>query len=225
MVLNGSFEPGQHIAESQLAVTLGVSRTPVRLALAALEHEGLVSGAPNRGFTVRSFSLRDISDAIDVRGALEGMAARLVAEAGLSGELASELRRCLEAGDTILAKGRVERAGVGDYEAMNVRFHTAIIDAAENQALSNALSLNDKVPFASAGAVAFQDAANTYQTFAQGHGQHHAVVDALENGEGARAEALMREHAMIPKKSLNLLELLRGGAVPADVPGLHLVRG
>lgn len=225
MVLNGSFQPGQHIAESQMAKILGVSRTPVRLALAALEHEGLVSGAPNRGFTVSSFSLREIGDAIDVRSALKGMAARLVAEAGLSSNVAAELRRCLEAGDAILAKGHVGRAEAGDYEAMNVRFHAAIIDAAENQALSNALSLNDKVPFASAGAVAFQDAANAYQTFVLGHGQHHAIVDALENGEGARAEALMREHALIAKKSLNLLELLREGAGPVDVPGLHLVRG
>jgi len=87
MVLNGAFAPGERITESALATALGVSRTPVRVALSVLEREGLVSSEPNRGFRVEAYSIGDISDAIDVRGTLEGMAARLVAEGGLDEEI------------------------------------------------------------------------------------------------------------------------------------------
>lgn len=225
MILDGTFEAGEHIREAQLAKTLGVSRTPVRLALGILEHEGLVSSQKNRGFTVRGFSLGDIGDAIGVRGTLEGMAARLVAESGLARHTAAALHDCLEAGDALLGKGRIEEDKAQEYEAMNIRFHDAIVEAAGNRALANALSLNDKVPFAGAGAVAFRDARLMLRQFVTGHGQHHAIVEAIEAGEGARAEALMREHALIARKSLNLLPLGEDRNGAARVPGLTLVRG
>jgi GntR family transcriptional regulator of vanillate catabolism len=225
MILNGAFAADERITEMELAKSLGVSRTPVRLALGALEHEGLVEGAPNRGFTVRSFSVGEISEAIDVRGVLEGMAARLVAEQGLPQPTGTALRQCLAAGDALLAKGQMEVCESGDYAEMNQRFHAAIIDAAGNAALARALDLNNRVPFAAAGAVAFQDARRMYRVFSQAHQQHHAIVEALTNGEGARAEALMREHALSPKGSLNLLDLADNSADAADVPGLRLVRG
>lgn len=224
MILNGAFAAGEHIAESSLARALGVSRTPVRLALGVLEHEGLVAGAPNRGFTVRSFSLQDISDAIDLRGTLEGMAARLVAEHGLTRRAAAELRACLEQGEALLAKEPPGKSDAAAYEAMNTRFHAAIVEAAGNRALANALSLNDKVPFAAAGAVAFHDPSIMRRIFATAQQQHAAIVEALERGEGSRAEALMREHAFLPKKSLDLLALSGDGGAEA-VPALRLVRG
>jgi GntR family transcriptional regulator of vanillate catabolism len=224
MILNGTFAAGEHIAEAQLAKALGVSRTPVRLALGVLEHEGLVSGAPNRGFTVRGFSLQDISDAIDLRGTLEGMAARLVAEHGLTRRTAAELRACLAQGEALVAKGALGKSDGAAYEAMNVRFHAAIVEAAGNRALASAISLNEKIPFAAAGAVAFHDPSIMHRIFATAQQQHTAIVEALERGEGSRAEALMREHAFLPKKSLDLLALSgEGGA--ASVPALRLVRG
>ena len=97
LILRGEFEPGQRLAEQQLAEQLGASRTPVRAALGILEQEGLVRTNETGGFVVRQFTPREVADAIAVRGHLGGMAARLVAEHGLNRQLALDLQACLDA--------------------------------------------------------------------------------------------------------------------------------
>ena len=68
MILSGEFAPGERMSELRLVKRLGVSRTPLRLALATLEHEGLLQGLKSRGYVVREFTKADISDAIELRG-------------------------------------------------------------------------------------------------------------------------------------------------------------
>ena len=82
LILNGEFTPGERMAELPLVERLGVSRTPLRLALAALEHEGLLRRLRGGGYVVRAFTPADINDAIELRGVLEGTAARFAAERG-----------------------------------------------------------------------------------------------------------------------------------------------
>src|SRR5215813_2493355 len=110
MVLNGRLAPGQRVAEAPLADLLGVSRTPVRQALPLLAQEGLLVENETRGYLVRAFTAAEITDAIDVRGALEALAAQRVAERGVPKALSRELRRCLEDGDQVLAKRRIEES-------------------------------------------------------------------------------------------------------------------
>src|ERR1700728_1457848 len=80
MLLKGDFQPGERISELPLVARLGVSRTPIRLALDRLSREGLLEASPTGGFVVRAFTLEDVWDAIETRGILEGAAARLAAE-------------------------------------------------------------------------------------------------------------------------------------------------
>src|SRR5580704_7656983 len=80
MLLRGDFQPGERISELPLVARLGVSRTPIRLALDRLAHEGLLEPSPTGGFVVRAFTIEDVWDAIETRGVLEGAAARLAAE-------------------------------------------------------------------------------------------------------------------------------------------------
>src|SRR6478672_10553781 len=80
MLLAGEFDPGDRISEHPLASRIGVSRTPIRLALERLAHEGLLEPYPTGGFIVRKFTLQDIWDGIEVRALFEGGAARLAAE-------------------------------------------------------------------------------------------------------------------------------------------------
>src|SRR3954469_8591383 len=80
------------MSELPLVERLGVSRTPLRLALASLEHEGLLELLPGGGYAVREFTRRDIDDAIDLRGVLEGTAVRFAAERGTSKRTLSALR-------------------------------------------------------------------------------------------------------------------------------------
>src|SRR5689334_22205026 len=101
MILRGELSPGQRVAEAPLAEMLGISRTPVRQALPVLAREGLLTEHSTRGFVVRGFSVADILDAIDLRGLIEGMAARRVAENGASAEFLNTLRACLNEGDEL----------------------------------------------------------------------------------------------------------------------------
>lgn len=215
-ILAGELSPGQRLVEAQLAQWLGVSRTPLRYALSVLSSEGLLDRSGSRGYVVRRFSVRDVLDAIDVRGVLEGLAARSVAEHGVNAALAASLDECLAQGDDIFRHGQLQPGDDARYAQINGRFHALIVAAAQNAAVSAALSLNDKIPFVSPLTVAFDEAARERQ-FAMlmyAHRQHHAIADALKKGEGARVEALMKEHTHISKESLNL-----------SLPSLHLIAG
>jgi GntR family transcriptional regulator, vanillate catabolism transcriptional regulator len=205
MILRGDLPPGERLGEEALAERLGVSRTPIRQALPALAREGLLAAAGRRGYVVRSFSPEDVLDAIETRGLLEGLAARRIAERGPTKNLLEKLRDCLAEGDAILARKRFESADEQRYSEMNGRFHTLIVEGAGSRILADTLARNDHVPFASASAVAFsRDTAQLLPVLNYAHRQHHAIVQALENREGARAEALMREHATPVKEVLNL---------------------
>ena len=221
MILNGEFKPGERITETSLARRLGASRTPVRYALSVLEQEGLVSSVPNRGYRIERFSMRDIGNAIDLRGTLEGLAARIIAEHGMDEDVARTLQQCLNDGDRILDKIDLDETDIVDYTNMNARFHEILVKAANNRPLTNALNLNDKVPFAGASALALSvnNPAIVKKMLQQAHAQHHVIFEAVVNGEGMRVEALMREHALVTKKSLDLLDVENG----VKAPGLALV--
>jgi len=83
LVLRGELRPGERVSELQMVERLGVSRTPVRMALVRLEEEGLLDAIPSGGFAVKAFSEREVLEAIEIRGTLEGLAARLAAERGV----------------------------------------------------------------------------------------------------------------------------------------------
>lgn len=218
-IFAGALRPGERLAEIPLAEALGASRTPVRLALAELEREGLVVAVPSGGFAVRGFTVREIEDAIALRGTLEGMAARLVAEQGVPRRLARELAGCLAAGDVAVAEGS-EQA----YAEMNARFHALIVEASENAALVRAIAQVSALPFASASALVpdARSAAPRRALLAHAQHQHHLLVEALTAGQGARAEALAREHAENARRNLRLI--LDSDAPPAAVVSL-LARG
>jgi len=209
MILRGRLAPGQRLAEAPLAELLGISRTPVRKALPVLAQEGLLDEHETRGYIVRGFSADDILDAIDLRGVIEGIAARRVAERGASPECIQGLHGCLEEGDRIFRKRHIAESDEAAYAEMNTRFHGLIIREAASRMIVQALERNSRIPFGGPQALAFEKTSleEMYEMLWYAHRQHHLVVHALERGEGTRAEALMREHANPVKKSLNLPEL------------------
>lgn len=197
LIIEGKLAPGERIAEIPLAERLGVSRMPVRLAFKILAAEGLLEQNETRGYRVRRFREQEVTDALEVRGALEGLAARLLAEAGMSRSVEAELRSCLDLGDKLFEKGSMTEEDAHAYGEMNLRFHRAIIDGSSNGAISRSLALNDHLPFSSAGSIAFdeQNRDREYRRFLLAHAQHHIVFAAIEKRQGARAEAAMKEHA------------------------------
>lgn len=109
MILQGELAPGQRVPEATIAQQLGISRTPVRQALPALAEEGLLVSAGRRGYAVRVFTINEIVTALDIRAALEGMAARLLTERGVSHVLIRSLKSCLNEGDALFAKRRIDK--------------------------------------------------------------------------------------------------------------------
>lgn len=199
LIVGGRLPAGERVAEIPVAQSLGVSRTPVRLAFRALEQEGLLSKAGKRGYVVRRFSEADVRAAIEVRGTLEGLAARLLAERGLDEAVRAVLHECLAEGAAVLAKGHLEDADVARWSRLNKRFHDALVDAHESRVIADAIARNNHLPFASADSIALDRAAlpAEYEKLRIAQLQHQLVVDALERRESARVEMLMREHAWV----------------------------
>ncbi|KFE46344.1 GntR family transcriptional regulator [Pseudomonas congelans] len=197
MIASGELPAGERLMEVPTAELFGVSRMPVRMAFRTLEQEGLLVPFGGRGFQVRSISPMEIAGAVDVRGVLEGLAARQMAERGLTQEARDELEACLVQGDALFEKGHVTEDDLELYHDMNMRLHRVIVEGSGNRAIADSLSRNDHLPFASVTALAVDrdNLIREYRRFNFAHMQHHAVVDALVNGQGARAEAIMREHA------------------------------
>src|SRR5215831_18515207 len=98
-ILHGEFSPGERLTEIGLASRLKASRTPIRLALERLANEGLLDPIPSGGFRLRSFSLSDIQDAIEIRGVLEGTAARFAAERLATPEELAQVKRLSGGGE------------------------------------------------------------------------------------------------------------------------------
>lgn len=223
-ILRGEFAPGQRLAEQQLAEQLGASRTPVRAALVTLEQEGLVEANETGKYLVRQFTPREISDAIAVRGHLEGMAARLVAEHGLSRQLSLDLQSCLEEGDRLLAADPLGYDSYAGYAAMNDRFHALVLEASGNRALQRAVALNNALPFAPASAMLPMQSSlkqdRDWMLYA--HRQHHMLVDAMKRGEGARAQALAIEHTEVAQANMRLA-LDRRSETERVLPAMRLV--
>ena len=197
MIASGELAAGERLMEVPTAERFGVSRMPVRMAFRTLEQEGLLVPFGGRGFQVRSISPHEIAGAVEVRGVLEGLAARQMAETGVSQQARDELETYLVQGDALFAKGFVTEDDLEVYHDLNMRLHRVIVEGSGNPAIADALARNDHLPFASVTALAVDrnDLVREFRRFNFAHMQHHAVVDALINGQSARAEAIMREHA------------------------------
>lgn len=205
LILKGEFAPGERLAEIPIARKLGASRTPVRLAFSSLEQEGLVEQSPTGGYLIKRFTPREIADAIAVRGHLEGMAARLVSEHGPTGQLLLLLKDCLKEGDQILNRHCLSYDDSASYIEMNDRFHQLIASGAENAALTRAIDLNNRLPFAAPSAtMPMQQASGEegHEWLRHAHRQHHSLVQAIEQREGTRAQWLAEEHVQIARMNM-----------------------
>jgi len=223
MILHGELHPGERVREVELAAKLGVSRTPVREALPILAQEGVLTQLDTRGFVVRAFTPQEIMDAIDVRGVLEGLAARMLAEQGPTRRLLHSLHESLTEGDEIFKKGHVVLADEARYGDMNKQFHELIVQGSGSKVVAEAIERNGRIPFAAAHAIAFDtiDLPRMYDHLLYSHRQHHAIVQALENGESSRVASLMVEHAVGAKISINLSRVgLRPAGDPAAMSAL-----
>ena len=111
-ILGGEFAPGERLKETAVSRSIGISRTPLRQAVDVLVSEGMLERLPTGGSRVASFRFQDIVDAIEIRGVLEGTAARLAAERGADDLHLQQARTILTRLDTAL-----DRPGEMDFES------------------------------------------------------------------------------------------------------------
>lgn len=205
MILAGELVAGERIAELNIVHKLGISRTPIREALMRLEQEGMLESITGgRGYKVRVFSEADVSDAIELRGTLEGLAARMAAERGVDEWLMSKALRCLDAIDRVL-----DATGWGDeafsrYVALNSEFHDVLLEMSCSTFMQRELERVKRLPFASPSGfvVARSESPRAHRSLILAQEHHRQVLDAIEHREGARAEALMKEHSRIARSNL-----------------------
>ena len=127
-VLTGALEPGERIVQDRLANEINISRTPVREALLHLEREGVLARVGAAGFTVREIGEREVRDIYQAREAIEGYAARIVAERRSAASF-KRIERTVEK-EQSMAVG-----GVEEYFDANRRIHRSIVDETGNEYL------------------------------------------------------------------------------------------
>ena len=222
-ILAGELPSGARIAELALVERLGMSRTPIRAALMHLKQEGLLEPLPGGGYAVRTFSEREVADAIELRGTLEGLAARLAAERGVRPALIRQARACLDQIDAVLQASALSDETFSAYVDLNGQFHKQLSEMADSAVLAREIDRASRLPFASAsgfvGVQAHSPDARDMLVVAQ-H-QHRQVLDAIAQREAGRAEALMREHSRLARHNLSLV---MQNPQQVDMPGMQLIR-
>ncbi len=221
MIFNGDFTSGERMSELPLVALLGVSRTPLRLALAELEHEGLLRGLPTGGYVVREFTQGDVRDAIELRGVLEGTAARFAAERGAPSRDLAALRATNQ---TI--KALVHRTDYESFERylhLNEEFHARLMAMARSPLLARSLDGIASLPFAGPSAFILAEAElpASRDILIIAHRHHEDLVEAIERRQGARAESLAREHARLALANLEIVVEQR--EVLERMPGASLI--
>jgi GntR family transcriptional regulator of vanillate catabolism len=197
-ILASEFQPGERLHEMKLASSLGVSRTPVRAALQKLASEGLLDYLPNRGYTLRNFSVGEVINAYEIRAVLEGLAARLSAERGLGSSEFGTLQQALRDGDDLLGSGPITDHHRAEYNRINASFHETIHLAAGSRLLNDTVHLCQQVPVSSPrNVVAFEE-----RDVRRRHDDHHRIFEAIIGREPWRAEMLMRDHVASVKSAL-----------------------
>jgi DNA-binding GntR family transcriptional regulator len=171
--------------ERSLAEELGISRTPVREAMAQLEREGFVRSVPRRGIYVVRKSRREVIELITAWAALESMAARLITDNATDEEIAS-LRQMF----ATFENGEVG-AHLDEYSEINIEFHQTIIRLSRNAVLVDlAENLFTHMRMIRRKTIGEKDRAN------RSIRDHMHIIEALEARDTARAETLVRDHAL-----------------------------
>ena len=205
-ILTNQIESETPLSERKLADALQVGRTPIREAIRDLVRDGVLEVRPARGTFVRQLSLEDVREIYEIRSALEGMAACLAAERGPTPALPAYGARFR---DMIDRPEKFDAAAMYDCGA---EFHLDVFRAAGNRNLMQIyepLRLRFRVAL---GLPRFYDHERVHASVKE----HLAILEAIENGDGRKAQRLMCDHlAQGLDARMRIFDSLRGYRAPA----------
>lgn len=200
LLLSGELPPGSFISERQLVARLGMSKTPIRVAMERLARDGFVEILAQRGVRVRELDLRQIVEHYELREALETWTVRRVADRITDEQLGHlrtlvvrqrELRERVDAGE-----GRLDPAAATSYIELDAEFHETLAVIAENSEVARAMStLRQRIARAIADIVL-----HNRTLLVSSIAEHERILKALANADGEAAAGAMVEHLETGKR-------------------------
>ncbi len=198
-IVKGDLSPGDRLIESQLAETLGISRTPVREAIHKLEREGFLRKKPGGGFSVLGLSREDVIETFGIRSVLESYAARLAAERHCKQSL-KPLEKKIDAFQKQLDSG--------DFESLpdiNTEFHDLLYRLSESPRLIKMINnLSDQI-------FRFRQIILKDATLAKvSNKDHKDMLNRIRKRDAEGVERLVREHLMRGQQAvLNVYDVVQ----------------
>jgi DNA-binding GntR family transcriptional regulator len=185
MILRGEIPPGRRIIESEIALSMGISRTPVREAVHKLEAEGFLTPLPKGGYAVRGLTISDIEDTFDIRSILESFAGYLAAMRHTEDELIplelkiDEFQRYLDRGD------------LKKLTRVNTEFHEALYELSRSPRLIKMIhGLRDEIYFLR------KIILNSEEMARSSNRDHRKIIEAIKQREAKKVERQLKEHIL-----------------------------
>lgn len=216
-IITGVWAPGSRLPEVALCERFGVSRTPLREALKALESEGLLNLYPSRGAIVADVTIADIEDKMRVLGALESLAVEIACEVASDEEIRGILDIHADLRETFKRSKRLN--DTRDFYSGNFGFHQALVEASHNATLIDMHRHLHRHVQRVRHLVGLIDDDST-----EGMEGHERVVAALEVRDGRAAREAMSSHMAVVRD--RLITVMREKHVPVmDGTGTNIDEG
>jgi len=185
LILQNELKSGEKIIQEKMAQLLGISKIPLIQALSVLEKERLIQYNPRKGFTVRIISTKEFHDLLEIRGIMEGLAAKRLAN-----NLTEKIKTRLFAFYKEFEKYSKEE-NIYKYSESDKNFHFFILESSDNSYLSHINnSFNILILVYTKGFKVKLDVSLK---------AHKQIIDAIVNGNGIEASRLMEEHFEVAK--------------------------
>lgn len=213
MIIAGDIQAGERVQVQRLADQLGVSRTPIAEALVALHREGLLEYGTHRGYGVKRFDVQSLLDAFDVRMVLEGLAARVAAERGLSSDVHELLEQNILATSEVLSTGEWSSNTQEAWRILNLEFHDLLLQQAHNAFLTEGIMRTRAVP--PVFDTSYDRMADEVWPWLdlefsrQALNDHKRLFSAISCRQAARAENMMKEHVFTSREKFRTIFELR----------------